>query len=254
MDNIGTSAIVAALVSLAILAGYLALQDAADLKISDGWLGFFGALAGAGLAVLGAVYVERIKQRDAREENLGLLADALALLARLLSDLRNSLKQVANREILFDADYRERSALMMQSNSALASIDEATFAAIADQIDFIEYFTDKQPIGSSTLWSHLRRINRAHKHWRGQLGDPHQLKRMMPDEAYTEAGKIEQMCRALAIPTDEAIKELNDRLVNKRGYSNLKWKQLEPSTEKQARLMARLPPQMIGRTQAIRLR
>ncbi|MBU7580073.1 MAG: hypothetical protein KAF27_06330 [Porphyrobacter sp.] len=254
MGNIGTSAVVAALVSLAIVAGHLAFQDAADAKISDGWLGFLGALVGAGLAVFGAVYVERVKQRDAREENLGLLADALERLAVLVSELRTDCKDITNRKALLAVPQAERDALLEKHNSALFHMTEARFAEIADQVDFIEYYADKQPVGSSTLWSQLRRIDRAYKQWRPTLGDLAQLQRSAPDQAHAEAEKIEQMCRALVIPTDEALKELNRKLSSKRRYSNLHWKQLEPSMDKEARLVAHLPRQIINRTRAIRLR
>lgn len=252
MQTVITSVLIPALVSLSVLASYLLLKDSADLTISDGWLGFLGALVGAGLAVFGAVHVERSKQKGAKAESLSLLANALETLGRLLSDLRIIIRDLVDNERLFKAKGEERDLLGLRHNSALARINEATFSAIADQVDFIEYFTDKQPIGSSTLWSELRRIDRAHSYWRELIDEPDSIRRHSFDEAYAEGEKIEQMCRAMAIPVDLALRELNRELKDQRTYTNLYWKQLEPSHDERARLLATLPKQMIYHTRSIR--
>lgn len=254
MRTVLTSAIVSFLVSLTVLASYLLGKDASDLTISDDWLGFLGALVGAGLAVIGAVHVERSKQQGAKAESLKMLADALETLGKLLSEMHASSTHLIEKSDLFQVKGKDRDELFERHSVALARIGEPAFLAIADQVDFIAYYADKQPIGSSTLWSELRRIERAHGYWRKRIVEPDRVRHLSFDEAYAERAKIAGMCQAMGTPIDAALRELKRELKRDRGQTIFGWRQLEPSLGKRDRLLATLPKQMIYRTPAIRIR
>lgn len=254
MQPMLTSAIVSFLVSLTVLASYLFAKDSSDLNINGDWLGFLGAVVGAGLAVIGAVHVERTKQDGVKAESLNMLANALETLGKLLSEMHEASSHLIEKSDLFKVKGDEREQLFMQHSYALKHIGEQAFQAIADQVDFIAYYADKQPIGSSTLWSELRRVERAHGYWRKRLVEPDRVRHLSFDEAYDERAKIAEMCRAMGTPIDSALQELNGQLMRDRGQTIFSWKQLEPSLAKRDRLLATLPKQMIYRTPAIRIR
>lgn len=254
MKTVLTSAIVSFLVSLTVLAFYLLGKDASDLTINGDWLGFLGALVGAGLAVIGAVYVEQTKQQGAKAESLNMLANALETLGKLLAEMHESSTHLIEKSDLFKAKGDDREKLFEQHRYSLARLGEPAFQAIADQVDFIVYFADKQPIGSSTLWSELRRIERAHGYWRKRIVEPDRVRHLSFDEAYAERAKISEMCRAMGTPIDSALRELNGELKRNRGQTIFTWRQIEPSLGKRDRLIATLPKQTIYRTPAIRIR
>jgi uncharacterized MnhB-related membrane protein len=254
MNTISISALVSAIISLCILGAYLLLKDAADLALSDGTLGFLGALMGAGLAVIGALYVEKIKQEDAKANELNLLADSLETMRDLLLRARNCSDKLIDKSNLFAASASDRNKMLENHSAALSGLDETLFSEIADQVDFIAYYADKRPIGSSKVWADLQRIARAHVRAREQIVEPGRIGKLTIDEAYTEGQKVEQMFRAMATPTAHALIEINTLSKQDRNYRPLIWRTLEAVPKTPADRYAPLPRRIVYRTEPIRLR